>query len=408
MWAAYTTDLMTGQLEKFIDIPSFSWTVTVNDSSMSTTKKKEVGLDDVTGITLPWEAIPGDTPQEKFESIESGRKGLALFWRTDEDVRSGSLGRPILWGGIGERESDWDSTSFSLESVYSIMANRYCFREGDFKDGKSRGYLYYNKLSMRGIASEVGYTCTEQKPGGALPVDWQYRGELHQPAEGNVHERTYEAWNVNNLSGKDIFDKLSQVDDGVDMQWRPYLTEDGSHVRMLFVAGSDADKYLGQNTVYQFSCFNGGGTMENIKVSYALPYERVLGTGAGSDSTTTTAIAEDLSLVQLASNPYSLREYAFSDTNVEDANLLKQQANGVLSSLRTPYMQISGDYWLDDAGAPQLGTIWPGEVAQLSLYGYPDLPDGVYQMRIMEMSGDSSSRVHVLFDITPVPYFQGA
>ena len=35
--------------------------------------------------------------------------------------------------------------------------------------------------------------------------------------------------------------------------------------------------------------------------------------------------------------------------------------------------------------------------------GFPDLPDGVYRLRIMRMSGDETGKVQVLFDICEDP-----
>lgn len=407
VWRTYITDAHDGTIITPIDLPSFTWSMTVNDSSLSTTPSKEVGVDDVSGITVPWNAVPGDTQREKYEAIESGRKAIALFWCNDDDLRDSTLGTPVLWGVVGAREDSWDSTTFNLDSVKSILANRFLVREGRFNNGTSTDTIRFSGMSMRGIASEVGYLCTNAKPGGSLPVDWAYRGEKHTPTSGqskSVHERNYQAWNVSNLSGSDVFDKLAGVEDGVDMQWRPYLTEAGNAVRMMFVAGTDEQKYLGQKGVYGFSCYPGGGTFENLKVTYQQPMQRVYATGSGQDAATLTAFAQDLTLVE-RSNPYMLMEAYYGDTDVDNVNLLRQHAQAQLSALSTPIMQMVGEYNLGDRHVPQLGEIWPGEIVQLALQGHPALPDGVYQQRIMEMSGDSANTVKIVFDVMTVPYF---
>ena len=61
-WVAYLYDTVSGQLAQEIDIPSFTWSMTVSDSSFSTTKDKGVGDDEVSGLELPWSQIPGDDP----------------------------------------------------------------------------------------------------------------------------------------------------------------------------------------------------------------------------------------------------------------------------------------------------------------------------------------------------------
>ena len=43
MWHAYTIDTMSGLIRSSIDIPSFSWELSVSDSAMQTTKDKGTG-----------------------------------------------------------------------------------------------------------------------------------------------------------------------------------------------------------------------------------------------------------------------------------------------------------------------------------------------------------------------------
>lgn len=400
-WQPYLTDVHTGLLGAPIDIPSFSWSMDVNDSSLSTTKSKKVGLDQVQNVTVPWDTIPGGTQRAKYEAIQAGRVGLCLMWERD------CYQTPILWGAISGREDSYESASFTVESVYSILGDRILCREGAFKDGTSTDTITYTGMSMRGIASEVGYLCTSCKPGGELPVDWQYRGESHQRRGGEnptIHTRNYEAWNVGNQTGKQVFDKLAQVIDGVDMTFRPYMP-DAQHVRLRFLAGTDSDLYLGQHVVHGFSSFHGGGTLENVKVTYGDPIQRVYATGAGQDQATLTTLAQNLTLVS-NTHPMLLREATLSDTDAASLDLLRKAAANALTARLAPIMQIQADYWCDDDNTPDMGDMWPGELVQLHLTDYPTLPDDVYTLRVMEMSGDNTSKIHLLFDVTTIPYYE--
>lgn len=400
-WQPYLTDAHTGLLGAPIDIPSFSWSMDVNDSSLSTTKSKKVGLDQVQNITVPWDTIPGSTQREKYEAIEAGHVGLCLMWECD--------GRqtPILWGAISGREDSYESASFTVESAYSILGDRIVCREGAFKTGTSPDTITYTGMSMRGIASEIGYLCTNCKPGGELPVDWQYRGESHPRKSGEdptIHTRSYEAWNVGNQTGKQCLDKLAQVIGGVDMTFRPYLS-DSQHVRLKFLAGTDDSLYLGQETVHGFTAFKGGGTLEHVKVTYGDPVQRVYATGAGQDKATLTTLSQNLTLVS-TSRPMLLREATLSDTDAASLPLLQQAADNALTSRLAPIMQIQADYYCDDEDTPDMGQMWPGELVKLHLADYPTLPDGVYMLRVMRMSGDNSSKVSLLFDVTTIPYYE--
>lgn len=74
VWRTYITDAHDGTIITPIDLPSFTWSMTVNDSSLSTTPSKEVGVDDVSGITVPWNAVPGDTQRENTRPSKAAGK----------------------------------------------------------------------------------------------------------------------------------------------------------------------------------------------------------------------------------------------------------------------------------------------------------------------------------------------
>ena len=63
-------------------------------------------------------------------------------------------------------------------------------------------------------------------------------------------------------------------------------------------------------------------------------------------------------------------------------------------------VQRAIDSVCDAMGLPlhPLGSFWPGEMFDIAIDGFPDLPDGVYPMRLMQMSGDETGKVTVKFD----------
>lgn len=405
----WLTDIHTGMLLSPIELGNVSWSMTVNDTSLTTTPDKKVGKDEVQQIDVPWEAVPGRTQSEKYEAVEPYKRGLAVFLLSDDDERDGRIGIPFLWGGITGRGDDWDSVTIEVSSIYAMLAKRYVVAEGAFGSPRSKNQLSYARMTMRGIASEIGRVCTDLKPGGQLPVDWTYLGEQHKHVgnEDNLkHNRNYWAWNIANISGQQVLDKLAGVQDGPDMQFRPYLTSDGRYVRSRFVAGTDEELYLGQTgNPYTFKCFRGGGNLEKLHVDYAQPVERWYGTGAGQDAETLTYKAEDLSLVN-RERGFSLVEDTVSDTDANDVNILAGQVNGKLDAWEQPLMQFSGEFDMAQPGTPQLGLLWAGEACYLDLADYPDLPDGHYTCRVMQLSGDSSTRAKVLFDTQHVPWYE--
>lgn len=404
MWQAYLFDVRTGLLAQPIDLPAFTWQMTITESSFSTTKDKSVGEDEISGLELPWSQIPGTTPSAKANALMCGKRGIVLFWKTLHDEPT-SLGTPVIAGVLGMRTSRRLDVSVPVDSIMSILAQRFLVHEG--QTGTGAGHTsqgeWHLKGSWRGIASEVGWQCTNGKPGGELPIDWTYRGE-----SGNNTLEVHD-WDLQNNSCKTLLDKIAGLDHGPDMQLRPYLTEDGQHIRFRFLAGSDGDRFLGQSVVHSLASHPYGGTLEDIKVDRCAPVHRVYATGSGSDKATITAIGQDLTLVH-SRDPWALLETVVSDTDAKDANTVQSTANSHLNANRVPLMQISGSIDAadtDPSGMPlhPLGSLWAGEHVDVAIDGFPDLPDGVYRLRLMRMSGDETSKVNVLFDVEEDPLY---
>lgn len=223
-------------------------------------------------------------------------------------------------------------------------------------------------------------------------------------------EVKYRDFNVVNHRCSDILRAIANSAGGPDMQFRPYLTEDGQHIRFRFLAGSDGDVFLYQDKRLSLTYAAGQScTLENVTVDRAQPVHRVYGVGAGTGSGTLTVLAEDLSLVT-RSDPWPLMESTYQDSKAEEINVLRGGATAVLQANSRPLMQIKGEvnaYDMDASGMPlhALGSFWPGEMFDVSIQGFPDLPDGVYAMRLMQMSGDETGKVELTFDITTDPVY---
>lgn len=328
-----------------------------------------------------------------------GKRGLVLFWHSSMDDDA-SLGTPILGGVFGVRSSTPNDVSIPLDSLMTVLGDRILTHDDAFGTNEAHtapGGFAWQGLSLRAIACEVIRQCTSLKPGGELPIDLPWLGE-----KGNHQRMDYQDWDVQNQSGKQILSKLANVIGGPDMQFRPYLS-DSQHVRYRFEAGSDGDVYLGQKTVHSLSYHPLGGTIEDLKVDRMAPTQRFYATGAGSDKATLCCLAEDLTLCR-RSDPWPLREGTYSDSDAKNWDVLKSHAQAKLAANSKPLMQLSGTINANDvdaSGMPlhALGTFWPGEIFEISITGYPDLPDGLYRQRLMKMSGDQTGKVTLLFDI---------
>lgn len=393
-WRAWLGDTMTGLITAPIDLARFTWSISVSDSSLSTVTDKNVGAEQVSSLVVPWSAVPGATAQDKAAAIAPSRRCLVLCW----DTGDGGLGTPILWGAIGQRSDTYSDTTFALDSMMALLEGRFAVREGTFATGPggtSPDRVDLTGLSFRAIASRVGRLCTSAKPGGQLPVDWDW---LEEPG---THERTYKAFEIGGLSGASILTKITNVIGGPDLTFRPYPADE-QHVRLKFLAGSDADVFLGQDVVHSMRVFPGGGDLDDVRVDHAGPVMRVYGTGAGTDEAQVCALSEDLTLVGL-SDPWPLCEASVSFSDADTLEVLREATDARLAGNCRPLMQLSGTLDVADEHSPRPGDLWPGELVEISLDGFPTLPDGVYQMRLMEMSGDHTTKVRLTFDVADNP-----
>lgn len=260
----------------------------------------------------------------------------------------------------------------------------------------TKNYKDYSERTVTTTTTVYSFDENGNQTGSTTSTDGPHKTIL--PRQTVVE---YKDFNISNHRCSDILKSIANSDGGPDMQFRPYLS-DSQHIRFRFLAGSDGDVYLNQDKRLSLSCSPYGGTLENIKIDRAAPYMRVYATGAGSDSGTMCCQSEDLTLVN-REDPYPLRETTVSSTDSKTYELLASAANGMLNANRLPLMQLSGEIDVNDCDATglplhPLGSFWPGEMFDIAIDGFPDLPDGVYPMRLMRMSGDETGKVTLKFD----------
>ena len=447
-WLTYLGDTMTGALSRTVDVPSFTWTLSVSDSTLTIGRDRDkgVGETDGGGVRLRYSQLGDLGPEALCAEIMPLKRSMCLVWVDRHGVQW-----PVVWGAVGPRADDLTETSFDLLSPLELLASRFVAREGAFgavegmtdvsapeeweareggyregatvqhggrewesladdntdEPGKSGKWedkgpvrtpqpgrftadeIHLSGMSLRGIACEVGRLCTDAKPAGQLPIDWTYLGEA------GGHERTYDGFDVGNNSCADVLRKIANVIGGPDIQFRPYMP-DPTHVRLRVCAGSDADVFVGQSTVHGLSFVMGrGGSVENVHVDWGEPVMRVYATGSGTDEGQLCHLSEDLSLCRMR-DPWPLVETHYSDTDADSGRLLGEHSDAELEASSRPQMQVSFEMDMNDPTVPTVGSIWPGELVDLYLEGFPTLPDGTYRLRVMEMSGDDTSRVSVI------------
>lgn len=414
MFKTYLINTSSGQILAPIDIPSFSWKVTVSRSNFITTKKgtfEEATIN--SGVQIPWEAIPGHGSNSKSRLyIDSYTNGIAMTWQSPYSGEEW----PVLYGAIGDRKDTYEDTSFNILSIMDLLGERILVPEKSFGFDPIKGTLAeasnnenqlthvgttsaeikFNNRSWRAILANVGKLCTDAKPNGDLPIDWDYFNEQ------GAQEIKFEGFDVKNNNCARIFDNIANRLGGPDVQFRPYF-KDSSTIRVKFIAGSDADHHIPQFTKpVELNSFRGGGSIDNLAVGFKAGVSRVYGTGAGKDKAMLCCLAEridgrDPRLVHPLIEKTSLNGEASSYETLRD----KTEAELALRCL--PVMQVAGDINANDSDLIAPGRFWPGELVHVTIEDFPSLNDDVYTLRLMEMSGDASGKVHLVFDTAADP-----
>lgn len=408
-WRAVLADTTTGLLAEPIGIPSASWSVSISDSSLSTTRDKGTGADDATGVHVPWSAVPASTQEGRERALASLRRSLLLAWDDGDETW------PVVYGAIGYRTDTWADTSFDLVSPMDLLAQRYLVREGRFgadqawtkrdvdghetdvlNRGTTSDSIHWSGLSLRAIACRAVRLAT-QKPGGYLPIDLPYVDER------GGHERTYDGFDVRNLSVASVLQKISNVAGGPDIQLRPYMA-DQSHVRLLLEAGSDSEPYLRTSGLLPtLVASSRGGNVRDLEVAYQGPVMRVYSTGSGQDKAQLCHLSEDLALCRQGVDPWPLVEESASFSDDDTQEVLAGHSDARLDALRRPVMQAR--IGVELGAGFDFARFWPGREFDLVLDGFPSLPDGTYRMRLMEMSGDLGTSVKLVADVTENPWY---
>ena len=400
-WRAWLTDARDGRVIAPVDVPSFQWQMGIRDSSF-TTASREPGDRSASGLTLPWSALPASTPDQRSLLLDPTRRALCLAWA--DSMAGDDFGDPAVWGVIGERQDTQQDTSFPLSSPLELLSQRLVVREGAFRDGRSPDVIGVGGLSYRGIMCEAGLYATGRKQGGTLPIDWPYRGE-----KGTRRKTSWKAWNIQNNGCKKLLCDIADLQDGPDFAFIPYLAGDGTHVRVRFEAGSDGDRRLFASTPPVCLAYHPGASLlDDLQVAHAAPVQRVYATGAGSDESVLTALAQDLSGITGGQDPQILREAAWSDTDTDNPAVLKSHARAQLEAGRRKLIQITAQVHFGDLAAGNVAlspsSLRPGMPAVLSIQGYPSLPDGDYRTAVMLLSGDQTDTARVTFDVMEDPY----
>lgn len=227
----------------------------------------------------------------------------------------------------------------------------------------------------------------QTKPGGRLPI---VRGT---PSEIGTTTRTYQWWNLANLSVDKLLTELSDVIDGPDIHFRPrWANANQTRFEWEVVHGTKAQPTIAQSWTPDWDSAAERSDVVEITISNdaSAVADRVYATGAGQGAGTLIAQATNLDRVQRG-RPFL--EVVISESDQKEIGPLAERARGRLAVGREPYDQLTLEVRADSRKNP-LGEWRVGDAAKVTLGDeWEHIPAGTYLMRIIKASGDLTENV---------------
>lgn len=364
MWSAHLFQIKSGQIGPRLEFESASWAIELNGVESISIKLKKSDLP--VGINLnywlsPWWA------------------GVVLFYN----------GTPIVAGPIITRPNETlDTISIGCGGIRSVLAKRLVTVEMSNWDSLNKSSVYFSGMSLGTIAKRV-VTQAMSKASGALPISFALPDEL--ATSGTTHERTYRGFNLQNINAHDVLTKLSNVLNGPDIMFRPRLIRDNLLTFEMWT-GTELQPRIYQKNTMVWDTTPAMGQVVDLSTVSTGSYQtyRTYSTGAGQDEGLLIKVNTNEGPLQAG---YPMLETVVNVGNSENVDLVSSYGVSNLWANKEPLLEIQMTVRAD--GPIPLGGFWPGDLSKVVTKGFLSLPDGVTDMRLLSIVGDTSDSVKV-------------
>lgn len=362
MWTAALFQVTSGNIGPRLNPESFSWTIALNgtESISMKLKKSDLPAVDLTKWLSPWWA------------------GVVLYWDNVPVVAGPIIARPT---------EDINSVALNCGGIRSVLTRRLVAYEYSDWSQLSKSVVSYSGLSLGTIAQRV-VALSQQKVGGTLPISFP------MPEENAIlndadHQRNYRGFNLQNINCDDILTKLSEVINGPDIMFKPRLIRDNLLTFDMW-HGTERQPRISQTQtpVWDLTPVNGQVADMSTIVTGTYQTSRVYSLGAGQDEGLLIKVATDDTPIQAG---YPLLETVINIGSSEDPNVVLNYANANIKTNIAPLLEVQMTVRGD--GDIPFGKFWPGDLIDVVTKGWISIPDGMTPMRLLSISGDSTSEV---------------
>lgn len=367
MWKSYLFQTTTGRIGPQVQPKDVSWSVSLNG-----TETAKLGLS------------KSDLPKIDYEYWLSPWWAGVLFTYDERPIYAGPI--------IGHPYESWTTLNLDCGGLRSLFARRIVAQEMTDWTQLAKSVVEYRGLSLATIAKRA-VQLSMLKSGGSLPVTFPVPEQT--AADDADHQRTYRGFNIQNLFTDDVLTKISNVQQGPDIMFRPRLLND-SQLTFDMWTGSENSPRIPQKITPVWDTTPVSGSVADFQMTTTGAYQtnRVYAVGAGMDEGTLIRVASDNGPLQQG---YPLLETTYSSGQTEDPNVAQAHANGSLAANNRMLKEINMTVRAD--GVYPLGTFWPGDMIQIAVKGMIGLTDGVYNARLLNINGTHTQDVKLSIQI---------
>lgn len=372
MWEAYLFQTTTGAIGPRVNFSTASWSISLNDiESLSV---------DLTKASLPAVDL---------------NYWLAPWWAGVVFIYNGT---PIFGGPIVSRPTEsFNTLRLDCKGIRTVFEHRFAHTEQSDWTLLARSKVFYSGLSYEGIAQRL-VKLGMAKPGGLLPISFPLP-EVPTTLTDVEHQKTYSAYNLGSNNVHSLLDNLSHLTNGPDIMFRPRLI-DGNTLTFDMLHGSEESPTIPQKTtpIWDTTAVRGEVSDLDIVVTGTYQSTRVYATGEGTNEGTLVRVATDDGPIIKG---FPMLESTENHPGVTKGPTLQSRADADVKANANSLLEIQLTVRAD--GEQRLGTFWPGDRVQLVTKGWLSLPDGVHNLRLLNISGTQDQSVRMSLQTERLP-----
>lgn len=354
MWKTYLVETVTGRITHEIEATNPRWSITLNAADAGSVRLRKSSLQGI---------------DKRF--LQDWTASIVICYVHPNGTQIPWCGGPVTSRPTESRET----IQFNWSGMRKVMEKR---------------VLSVDKLLTNTTFGQMAWeliSYSMEKPAGKLPL------RHATPNETGINAIRFQGWDLRNNSIDNLLTKLTNLDRGPDIMFRPkWKPGSESHFIWDVVHGTKNNPYIAQKKMPDFDTTSEMSDISNVDITNDATQlaDRIWCTGSGQGWKTARDYEEDLSWTKTG-RPFL--ERVITETNESDPAKLALKARGALNASRSSVDQLTLTVRADSLKNP-MGTWFVGDQAYVTLDGgWMHIPAGTRPMRIIKAHGDFSEEI---------------